>query len=136
MRHYDQFCLEHRHEIPNFNTMKSKLKEPSDYNKTVYKYNSKNLAKASKITMTFGLGAAVAGPFFYIAAPAIGGAIGSVAGLSGAAATNYGLALLGFGSLAAGGFGMAGGMVVATAAGSALGGAVGAYVGTNYMGDI
>jgi hypothetical protein len=134
-KHHDQFCLEHRHEIPNFNTMKSKLRDPSSYRK-IYKYNSKNLAKASSVAITAGLGAMVTGPFFYIAAPAIGGAIGSVASLSGAAATNYGLALLGFGSLAAGGFGMAGGMVVATAAGSALGGAVGAYVGTNYMGDI
>jgi hypothetical protein len=46
----------------------------------------------------------VAGP-----AAAIGGLIGSMMGLSGAAATSYGLALLGGGSIAAGGLGMAGG---------------------------
>jgi hypothetical protein len=57
-------------------------------------------------------------------------------GLSGAVATNQGLALLGFGSIAAGGLGMAGGMTVVTAAGMALGGSLGAYIGNSYMGDI
>ena len=46
----------------------------------------------------------------WLAAPAIGAALGSAAGLTGAAATAHGLALLGGGSLAAGGAGMAGGM--------------------------
>jgi hypothetical protein len=133
--HHDQFCLEHRHEIRNFSTMSIKIREPSDYRK-VYTYNSVNLAKAGKIALIVGGGTVLGGPLFYIAAPAIGGAIGVAAGLSGAVATNYGLALLGFGSLAAGGFGMAGGMVVSTAVGSALGGAVGAYVGNSYLGDI
>ena len=135
-RHFDQFCLEHRHELRDFSKMNSKLKNPSDY-RIVYEYNSANLSKAGRIALISSLGAAVTGPFFYIAGPAIGGAIGAkVAGLSGAVATNYGLALLGFGSLAAGGFGMAGGMVVVTAAGTALGGAVGAYIGNNYLRDI
>ena len=44
--------------------------------------------------------------------PVIGGWIGNMAGLSGAAATNYGLALLGGGSLASGGFGMTGGSIL------------------------
>ncbi|MGD0827216.1 MAG: hypothetical protein ABSA09_03930 [Desulfobaccales bacterium] len=42
----------------------------------------------------------------------IGTWIGSAAGLTGVAATNYGLALLGGGSLAAGGFGVAGGTIL------------------------
>ena len=41
--------------------------------------------------------------------PVIGAAIGEMAGLSGAAATSYGLAFLGGGSIASGGLGMAGG---------------------------
>ena len=41
--------------------------------------------------------------------PVIGAYIGNLAGFSGAAATSYGLALLGGGSLASGGLGMAGG---------------------------
>jgi hypothetical protein len=48
-----------------------------------------------------------------LAAPALGGAIGTYfMGLSGAAATSAGLASLGGGSIAAGGFGMAGGKIV------------------------
>ena len=79
------------------------------------------LTKGVKIAAA-GAGAAVvigAGAFL-VAAP-IGAAIGGIAGLSGAAATNFGLALLGGGSLAAGGFGMAGGMAVVTGIGAAAG---------------
>jgi len=46
----------------------------------------------------------------------IGTWIGNIAGLSGIAATNYGLALLGGGSIASGGFGIAGGMALLTLA--------------------
>jgi hypothetical protein len=46
----------------------------------------------------------------------IGGAIGNMAGLYGAAATNYGLALLGGGAVAAGGFGVVGGTTLLTVA--------------------
>ena len=80
------------------------------------------LTKGVKIAAA-GAGAAVvigAGAFF-VAAPVIAGAIGTAAGLSGAAATNFGLALLGGGSLAAGGSGMAGGMAVVTGVGAAAG---------------
>jgi hypothetical protein len=47
---------------------------------------------------------------------AIGTSIGNAAGYAGAAATNYGLAMLGGGSLAAGGLGVKGGILVLTAA--------------------
>lgn len=46
----------------------------------------------------------------------IGSYIGSLSGLSGIAATNYGLALLGGGSIASGGLGIAGGTALLTAA--------------------
>lgn len=69
-----------------------------------------------------GLAAAVAvGSAGYLAAPAIGTALGASAGLSGVAATSYGLALLGGGSLAAGGAGMAGGMWLVAGTGAAVG---------------
>lgn len=45
----------------------------------------------------------------------VGTFIGNLAGLSGAAATNYGLAMLGGGAIAAGGFGVVGGTAVLTA---------------------
>lgn len=61
-----------------------------------------------------------------LAAPAIGAAIGSAMGLSGAAATGAGLALLGGGSLAAGGFGMAGGTLLVTGVGGLIGAGAGA----------
>ncbi len=57
----------------------------------------------------------------WLLAPLIGTAVGTAAGLSGAAATSHGLAILGGGSLAIGGMGMAGGMWVVTGAGAALG---------------
>ncbi len=65
-----------------------------------------------------------------IAAPAIGGAIGTFfLGLSGAAATSAGLATLGGGAVAAGGAGMAGGTAtVAAALGLTGGGLVGKKV--------
>ena len=77
----------------------------------------------------------VLGPAFFIPAPAIGGTIGAWAGLSGAAASSHGLAVLGGGAVAAGGYGMAGGTVVVTATGASLGGALGASVTTAYCGS-
>lgn len=58
----------------------------------------------------------VAGPLAAPGAATIGSWIGGLWGLSGAAATNAGLALLGGGAIAAGGLGMAGGAAVLTAA--------------------
>ncbi len=56
-----------------------------------------------------------------------------VGGYSGAAATSYGLALIGGGSLATGGFGMAGGTAVVMAVGGGLGGAIGAGLSNAYV---
>lgn len=67
-------------------------------------------------------GLLVVGMGGYFLAPAIGTALGSAAGLSGAAATSHGLALLGGGSLAAGGAGMAGGVTLVTGVAGATGG--------------
>ncbi|PQP14020.1 hypothetical protein [Rhodococcus opacus] len=55
------------------------------------------------------------------AAPMIGAAIGSAAGLTGAAATSAGLATLGGGAIAAGGFGVAGGTALVTGLGGIAG---------------
>jgi hypothetical protein len=57
----------------------------------------------------------------FVMAPVVGAALGSAAGYSGAAATSWGLALLGGGSLASGGAGMAGGMWLVTSAGAVAG---------------
>jgi hypothetical protein len=76
--------------------------------------------------LKFGLrvipGVAVGGLTLGIAAPFIGGLVGGVMGLSGAAAVKAGLAALGGGALAAKGFGIAGGTTVLVGGGALLGG--------------
>lgn len=67
------------------------------------------------------VGTLVMGAGGWVFAPAIGTALGTAAGLSGAAATSHGLAVLGGGSLAIGGYGMAGGMWLITGAGALAG---------------
>ena len=72
-----------------------------------------------------GLGILTAG----LAAPLIGGLIGGVMGLSGAAATSAGLAAIGGGSIAAGGAGMAGGTALLAGLGGAAGVGIGGVAG-------
>ena len=128
-----RFCAEHRHDIPGFETAASRL-ESLDAWSAFLKYERQNLKRGVRIA---GIGATTltgtAGVAWFGAA-AIGGAIGSVlGGYTGAAATSYGLALLGGGSVAAGGLGIAGGTVVVTALGGALGGVLGASVANSYL---
>jgi hypothetical protein len=69
-----------------------------------------------------------------IAAPHIGAAIGVYAlGLHGAAATSAGLAALGFGATATGGFGMAGGTIIVGALTGAAGGAASIATSTSAL---
>jgi hypothetical protein len=74
-----------------------------------------------KIVFMGGAGMTLLAVTGFAAAPLIAGAIGSAAGLTGAASTAYGLALLGGGSLAAGGAGMSGGLWLVTGVGAAAG---------------
>lgn len=130
-----QYCAEHRHDIPGFEKAQGSFGELHDY-EDFLKYEKPDLGKASKIAAVSVVGVAAAAPMALLAAPAIGGAIGSLGmfgGLSGAAATSHGLALLGGGTLAAGGLGMAGGTAVVTAVGAAVGGTLGASVSNAYV---
>lgn len=68
-------------------------------------------------------GAAIGG---FVLAPHIGAAVGMAMGLSGAAGTSAGLALLGGGSIASGGLGMLGGTYLVAAASTAVGAGAGA----------
>lgn len=129
-----QFCAEHRHDITGFEKSQSTFGELYEYEE-YRQYDKPDLSARTKIVIgsAAALGAAI--PLSFLAAPAIGGAIGSLGvfgGLSGAAATAHGLAILGGGSLAAGGLGMAGGTAVVAAVGSAVGGALGASVTNAY----
>ncbi|PHQ83915.1 MAG: hypothetical protein COB58_00295 [Thalassobium sp.] len=94
------------------------------------------MKKITKTAAVVAGGAVVIGPLAFWAAPAIGGAVGTAMGFSGAVATNAGLAALGGGALAAGGAGMAGGTVVVSAVGAALGGRLGGVVSNSYFSDI
>jgi hypothetical protein len=127
-----QFCAQHQHELPNFETANATLGGPDEF-RTVYRYVSPNLAKISKVGGVSVGGAVVLGPLAFWVAPAIGGALGVAMGYSGAVATNVGMATLGGGALAAGGLGMAGGAVTIASAGAILGGSVGAFVGSAYL---
>lgn len=130
-----QFCAEHRHDITGFEKAQGTIGELHDYEEYL-QYEKPNFDKTSKIAVGSAAAAVVAVPLAFLAAPAVGGAIGSLGmfgGLTGAAATSHGLALLGGGSLALGGLGMAGGTAVVTAVGAAVGGALGASVANAYL---
>lgn len=131
-----RYCAEHRHEIPGFDKASANFGALEDYHEFL-KFERRNLALGSRVAAVsiLSAGALMTGAIF--AAPAIGGAIGSLSvagGYTGAAASSYGLALLGGGSIAAGGLGMAGGTAVVAAVGGALGGALGSSVTTAYIG--
>lgn len=130
-----RFCAEHRHEIPSFERAADKVDRIDDY-KELQTFDSSNLQRGSKYAMAGVVAAGVVGTGGLLAAPAVGGALGTlVGGYSGAAATSYGLAMLGGGSLAAGGLGMVGGTYVVAAAGAALGTALGASITSAYVSD-
>ncbi len=131
-----EFCAEHDGTIAKFSSLTLQIDCISDFPKLFHR-DVTNYRRVAKLTGATFLGAAVVAPLAFIAAPAVGGAIGaSWLGLSGAAATNGGLALLGGGSIAAGGAGMAGGVAVVTAAGVALGGTLGGVTSNAYFSDI
>lgn len=128
-----RYCAEHRHDIPSFELGSARIDDLSDFAELL-KFQKKNLAKTTKGA---GTALAVAGMMTgvgWVAAPLIGGFIGTtIGGYTGAAATSYGLAVLGGGSLAAGGLGMAGGTAVVAAAGASLGGVLGAGLTNAYV---
>lgn len=130
-----QFCAEHQHAIPGFAKAQRPFGELHDY-EDFLEYEKPNLHRARKLAVGGALAVGVTVPLALLAAPIIGGAIGSLGyfgGFTGAAATSHGLALLGGGSLAAGGLGMVGGTAVITAVGGAVGGALGASVSNAYL---
>lgn len=128
-----RYCAEHSHAIPGFAKSGRKIDTLVDYRQFL-EYEAPNLSRTTKLAGLGLAGVAVAAPAALLAAPAIGGAVGSlIGGYSGAAATSYGLALLGGGALEVGGLGMVGGTIAITAVGGALGGALGASVANAYI---
>lgn len=130
-----RFCAEHRHDLPSFERGKSTIGDLADFD-SLLRYDRRNLAKTTKVAGTALVAAGAMTGVGIAAAPLIGGVIGTtVGGFSGAAASSYGLALLGGGSLAAGGFGVAGGTAVVAAAGAGLGGVIGARLTSAYVSE-
>ncbi len=133
-----KYCAEHRHDIPGFEKAFTFVHDLADYEQLLA-FEKRNFAAVTKVgtvaaVVTAGAAVTIASGGTGLPA-AVGGAIGSLQGLSGAAAVSSGLATLGGGSLAAGGLGMAGGTLVVAAGGSALAGGLGASVMSAYVGD-
>ena len=134
--HTLRYCAPHRHEIPSFEKLRQRL-ATLDGAERWLKFEVRNAARITKVAGGMIGAAAVVAPMAFLAAPVVGAALGSSAlggSLTGAAATSHGLAILGGGSIASGGLGMAGGTAVVTATGTALGGALGAATVTAYAG--
>ena len=132
----NKLCAVHEGRIAKFETLNWSLNSIGEY-RDIIERNEKNYKKIATITAVAIGGLVLIAPAAFLAAPTVGGAIGSsLYGLSGAAATNSGLALLGGGAIAAGGTGVSGGIAVLTATGSALGGRMGAVIANSYFGDI
>lgn len=128
-----KYCAEHRHDIPSFVRADHSIDSLTDY-KEFMTYDKPNFGRITKIVGVGTLGALLFWPLAIIAAPAIGGAAGVlVGGYSGAAATSFGLAWIGGGAIATGGLGMAGGTMIVTALGTALGGGISASIANSYV---
>jgi pimeloyl-ACP methyl ester carboxylesterase len=137
----DEFCAEHDGRIASFERLGLKLDDLEDY-KQVLEPRKANYAKGALTLTTIVGGGVVLGPLAFLSAPAIAGALGgagllgaagtgtAITALHGAALTNAALAAIGMG------YGMAGGMVILTAAGTALGGYQGAAISNAYYSNI
>lgn len=137
--HVPGFCAEHSHDLPSFERANDRIERLDDI-EDFLKYDKHNLARGTQLGLAAVLTAGAAFPLALAAAPAVGGVVGVLASqfgtgatLAGAAAVNHGLAILGFGTVAAGGLGMAGGTMVVSAVGAALGGGLGASVTNSYV---
>lgn len=129
------YCAAHRHEIPGFEKLTTRLTSLEQSDQWL-QFDHRNADHITKVTGGTIGAAVVIAPAAFFAAPVLGAALGGSAlggGLTGAAATSHGLAMLGGGSVAAGGLGMAGGTAVVTATGSALGGILGATATSAYV---
>ena len=128
-------CAEHLHQVPDFERLDHRIADLTQW-RELREFKAANVGRAAKLaaagvaTLTLGATGGL------LAAPMVGGAVGTTfLGFSGAVAQNAGLAALGFGSLASGGLGMAGGSMVVAAAGGLLGSAYGVKALNSYIGE-
>lgn len=129
------YCAAHRHEIPSFEKLGESFHDLDDAEEWL-QFDQINAGRWTKVAVGVVGAGIVLAPAAWFAAPVIGSALGGSAlggGLSGAAATSHGLAMLGGGSIASGGAGVMGGTYVVTATGTALGGVLGGTATTAYV---
>lgn len=139
----DSFCAEHAHAIPSFERSNDKLSCLMEY-KEHYKFDKRNLKKASTVAACSVGAAVLAIPASIGAAPAVAARLGimgvlgtastgtAISTLSGAALESASLAAIGGGALTAGGAGMAGGVAAVTAVGGGLAAATGMSISSSY----
>lgn len=136
----NQFCAEHNGTISRFDNLAIQLQDLQDYD-AVFKLRRTNYAKIGRYAIGIVGGVVVAAPFALLSAPAIASALGAH-GLLGAASTGttistlHGAALSSASLAAIGGGTMAGGTIVISAAGGALGAAQGGAISNSYFGAI
>lgn len=129
------FCAEHSHLVPDFERMDHRIEDLTQW-RELREFKAMHVTRAATLSGTAVAMLAIGASGGLALAPMVGSAIGTTFfGLSGAAATNAGLAALGFGSLASGGLGMAGGSMVVAAAGGLLGSAFGVQTLNAYLGE-
>lgn len=129
------FCAEHTHRVPNFDRLEHRISDLTQW-RELREFRAMNVTRAATLSAGAVAGLAVCATGGFALAPMVGSAVGTTfLGLTGAAATNAGLAALGFGSLAAGGLGMAGGSMVVAAAGGLLGSAFGIQALNSYVSE-
>lgn len=131
------YCAQHTHAIASFEKATARLSDLGKVEEWLT-YESRNAARATKVGGGVLAGATVLAPMAFLAAPAVGAALGGSflgGSLTGAAATSHGLAMLGGGAVATGGLGIAGGTAAVTVVGTALGSRLGAGLVTAYAGS-
>lgn len=134
----DDWCAEHGGTIGSFENLERGIDALEDYRR-LFERRVQNVKRVARVALGVCGGVVVAVPAALLAGPAIGGAIGvKLYGLSGAAATAKGLAVLGGGAVGTGplAFGMAGGAVTIGLLGASFGGAFGAVLANAYFGQI
>lgn len=128
-------CAEHLHQVPDFESLEHRIDDLTQW-RELREFKAANVGRAAKFAAVGAAALVLGAAGGWVAAPMVGSAYGTtILGLSGAAAHNAGLAALGFGSLASGGLGMAGGSLVVTAAGGLLGSAYGIKALNSYVGE-
>ncbi|MEK0020964.1 DUF726 domain-containing protein [Corynebacterium sp. KPL4035] len=128
-------CAEHLHQVPDFERLEHRIDDLTQW-RELREFKATNVARVAKLSAAGVATLALGATGGWLAAPMVGSAYGTtILGLSGAAAHNAGMAALGFGSLASGGLGMAGGSMVVAAAGGLLGSAYGVKALNAYIGE-